>query len=159
MSDPRPARRDLDSVDLTLIAMLQKDGRTSFTALAKAVDLSEGAIRQRVQRLLREDAMQIVAVTDPRTVNLQRQAMIAVTTDGDARKVAAALSELPDAHYVVVTAGSVDVLCEVICRDDDHLLQMINEQIRPIPGVRSTETLVYLDLTKQTYAWGTLPRR
>ena len=148
--------RGLDAVDRSLISLLQQDGRTSFTTLAKAVGLSEGAVRQRVQRLLRDGTMQIVAVTDPLDVDLARQAMVGIRVDGDLHVVAAELSALPDVHYVVLFAGSFDLLVEVICRDDQHLLEVLNDSIRPIPGIASTETFVYLKLAKQTYAWGTI---
>ena len=62
---------------------------------------------------------------------------------------------MDEVAYVVITAGSFDVLAEVVCEDDRHLLHVLNERIRPIEGVRSTETFVYLELTKQTYTWGT----
>lgn len=150
--------RGLDNTDRTLIALLQVDGRASFTALAKAVGLSEGAVRQRVQRLLRDETMQIVAVTDPTNVGLARQAMVGIRVQGDPRSVSDQLSGLPDVHYVVLTAGTYDLLAEVACRDDEHLLSVLNDDIRPIPGVISTETLVYLKLAKQTYAWGSLSR-
>ena len=55
---------------------------------------------------------------------------------------------------MVVTAGSFDLLCEVVCEDDDALLELVNDKIRVIPGVRETETFVYMRLVKQTYAWG-----
>ncbi|AUI62318.1 Lrp/AsnC family transcriptional regulator [Amycolatopsis sp. BJA-103] len=150
--------RGLDNTDRTLIALLQVDGRASFTALAKAVGLSEGAVRQRVQRLLRDETMQIVAVTDPANVGLGRQAMVGIRVQGDPRAVSDQLSGLPDVHYVVLTAGSFDLLAEIACRDDEHLLSVLNDDIRPIPGVVSTETLIYLKLAKQTYAWGNLTR-
>ncbi|HEY2204628.1 MAG TPA: Lrp/AsnC family transcriptional regulator [Pseudonocardia sp.] len=150
------APRGLDSVDRSLIALLQRDGRTSFTTLAKAVGLSEGAVRQRVQRLLRDGTMQIVAVTDPLDVDLARQAMVGIRVNGDLHRVAAELAELTDVHYVVLCAGSFDLLVEVICRDDQHLLEVLNDKIRPIEGILSTETFMYLKLAKQTYAWGSL---
>lgn len=150
------APRGLDSVDRSLVALLQRDGRTSFTTLAKSVGLSEGAVRQRVQRLLRDGTMQIVAVTDPLDVDLARQAMVGIRVNGDLHRIADALSALADVHYVVLCAGSFDLLVEVICRDDEHLLEVINDHIRRIEGIASTETFVYLKLAKQTYAWGTL---
>jgi Lrp/AsnC family transcriptional regulator for asnA, asnC and gidA len=149
--------RTLDNTDRSLIALLQKDGRASFTALAKAVGLSEGAVRQRVQRLLRDDLMQIVAVTDPVNVDLMRQAMVGISVDGaDPREVADKLSELPHVHYVVLCAGRYDLLAELVCRDDDHMLEVLGEEIRQIPGVSGTELFVYLKLAKQNYAWGRL---
>lgn len=148
--------RGLDSTDRTLITLLQQDGRASFTALAKAVGLSEGAVRQRVQRLLRDDLMQIVAVTDPANVDLNRQAMVGISVEGDPREVADRLSALPHVHYVVLCAGRYDLLAELVCRDDDHLLQVLGEDIRTIQGVAATELFVYLKLAKQNYAWGQL---
>lgn len=150
--------RGLDAVDRSLISLLQEDGRTSFTTLAKEVGLSEGAVRQRVQRLLRDGTMQIVAVTDPLDVDLARQAMVGIRVNGDLHVVAAELAKLPQVCYIVLCAGSFDLLVEVICRDDEHLLELLNDSIRRIDGIASTETFVYLKLAKQTYAWGNITR-
>jgi Lrp/AsnC family transcriptional regulator for asnA, asnC and gidA len=98
--------------------------------------------------------MQIVAVTDPLTLGFRRQAMIGLKCDGDLEKVADALAAMDEIDYVVITAGSFDLLLEVVCEDDDHLLEILS-QVRGVPSVRSTETLVYLKLVKQTYTWGT----
>ena len=146
--------RLLDAVDKQLCALLQTDGRASYAALAKAVGLSEAAVRQRVQRLLDEGTVQIVGVTDPHRMGFDRWAMIGVSVDGDVRAVADALAAVDAIDYVVLTAGSFDVLAEVVCVDDDALLALLNDTIRAIPGVRATETFVYLRLTKQTYSWG-----
>jgi Lrp/AsnC family transcriptional regulator for asnA, asnC and gidA len=145
----------LDDVSKRIIEELQQDGRRSYAALAKSVGLSEAAVRQRVQRLLDSGVMQIVAVTDPTTVGFARQAMIGIRADGDIREIAERLSALPELEYVVVCAGSFDLLVELVCEDDEHLLQLLNESVRTVPGVRETETFVYLRLIKQTYGWGT----
>jgi Lrp/AsnC family transcriptional regulator for asnA, asnC and gidA len=145
----------LDDVSLQIIRELQADGRRPFTTIAKTVGLSEAAVRQRVQRLLDAGVMQIVAVTDPLRVGLHRQAMLGVTVDGDVRDIAAKLAASNEIDYVVVCSGTYDILVELTARDDEHLLDVINSQIRSIPGVRSTETFVYLRLEKQTYTWGT----
>jgi len=151
-------RRDpglLDDLNKAIVEQLQADGRRSYAAIAHAVGLSEAAVRQRVQRLLEAGVMQIVAVTDPLQVGFARQAMIGVNADGDLRDVADKLSGLPEVDYVVITAGSFDILLEVVCEDDEHLLALLNDSIRSVPGVRDTETFVYLRLAKQTYTWGT----
>jgi len=119
------------------------------------VGLSEAAVRQRVQRLIESGVLQIVAVTDPMQVGLFRQAMVGVRVEGDLDEVADRIAQMPEADYVVVTAGSFDLLVEVFVEDDDHLLEVISKQIRAIPEVRSTESFVYLKLRKQTYQWGT----
>jgi Lrp/AsnC family transcriptional regulator for asnA, asnC and gidA len=143
-----------DDISKQIIEQLQEDGRRSYAAIGKAVGLSEAAVRQRVQRLQDAGVMQIVAVTDPLTLGFRRQAMIAIKTDGDLEKVADQLSEIDEIDYVVISAGSFDVLAEVVCEDDDHLLEILS-QVRGVPSVTSTETFVYLKLRKQTYSWGT----
>lgn len=145
----------LDEVNKRIIEQLQRDGRMSYAALAKVVGLSEAAVRQRVQRLLDSDVMQIVAVTDPLTLGFARQVMVGLKVEGDMRSVADALAKIPEVDYVVICAGAYDLLAELVCTDDDHLLALLNDKIRAIPGVRATETFTYLRLYKQTYAWGT----
>ena len=151
----RDASSMLDDVNKAIITQLQSDGRRSYAAIATAVGLSEAAVRQRVQRLLDAGVMQVVAVTDPMQVGFARQAMIGVNAEGDLRDVADKLSALPEVDYVVITAGSFDILVEVVCEDDEHLLSLLNDSIRSVPGVQNTETFVYLRLAKQTYTWGT----
>jgi Lrp/AsnC family transcriptional regulator for asnA, asnC and gidA len=143
-----------DDVSKAIIEQLQEDGRRPYAAIGKAVGLSEAAVRQRVQKLVDSGVMQIVAVTDPMQVGFHRQAMVAISATGDIESIAKRLSAVPEVVYLVVIAGSFDVLAEIVVTDDDHLLELINEQIRTIPGVLRTETFLYLKLTKQTYNWG-----
>jgi Lrp/AsnC family transcriptional regulator, regulator for asnA, asnC and gidA len=145
----------LDDVSRRIVEQLQEDGRRSFVTIARTVGLSEAAVRQRVQKLIDADVMQIVAVTDPLQVGFSRQAMIGVRVSGDVAHVAGALCERPEVSYVVTTAGSFDLLVEVVCEDDDHLLELLMSHIRGLEGVTSTETFVYLKLNKQHYNWGT----
>jgi Lrp/AsnC family transcriptional regulator for asnA, asnC and gidA len=145
----------LDDVNKLIIEQLQRDGRMSYAALAKTVGLSEAAVRQRVQRLLDTGVMQIVAVTDPLMLGFARQVMIGIKVTGDLRSAADAIAAIPEVDYVVICAGGYDLLVELVCTDDDHLLRLLNDTIRTVPGVTATETFVYLKLTKQTYAWGT----
>lgn len=144
----------LDATAKRIIELLQEDGRISYAAIAKAVGLSEAAARARVQKLLDSEVMQVVAVTDPTQVGFTRQAMIGVRTEGDPMKVGDRLAQVPEVDYVVTTAGSFDLLVEVVCEDDPHLLDVIR-QVRELEGVVSSETFVYLKLNKQHYNWGT----
>jgi Lrp/AsnC family transcriptional regulator, regulator for asnA, asnC and gidA len=150
-----PPVAGLDDVSKAIIEQLQEDGRRPYATIARAVGLSEAAVRQRVQRLLEAGVMQIVAVTDPLRLGFARQAMIGINADGDLRSVAAQVAAVAEVDYVVICAGSFDLLAELVCQDDEHLLTIISERIRSVPGVRSTETFVYLRLEKQTYSWGT----
>ncbi len=145
----------LDDLSKRIIEQLQEDGRRPYAAIGKAVGLSEAAVRQRVQRLLDAGVMQIVAVTDPLQVGFSRQAMIGVRAEGVLTEVADRLADMAEVDYVVITAGSFDILVEAVCEDDDALLELISSKIRAIEGVRATETFVYLKLRKQLYNWGT----
>lgn len=151
----RPKQITLDEVSKGIVEQLQKDGRRSYAEIGKAVGLSEAAVRQRVQKLTEAGVMQIVAVTDPMQLGFYRQAMIGLKVTGDTLKVAEELGRIPAIDYVVLTAGSFDILAEVVCESDEDLIELLNRRIRGIDGVLSTETFVYLKLHKQFYNWGT----
>jgi Lrp/AsnC family transcriptional regulator, regulator for asnA, asnC and gidA len=144
----------LDEISKRIIEQLQQDGRRSYAAIGKAVGLSEAAVRQRVQRLTDNGVMQIVAVTDPMMLGFHRQTMIGIKCEGDLERVADHLAGMDEIDYVVITSGSFDLLVEVVCEDDDQLLEILS-RVRMAPTVTSTETFVYLKLRKQTYSWGT----
>ena len=144
----------LDETSKRIVEQLQQDGRRSYAAIGKAVGLSEAAVRQRVQRLTDNGVMQIVAVTDPMMLGFHRQTMIGIKCEGDLERVADHLAGMDEIDYVVITSGSFDLLVEVVCEDDDQLLEILS-RVRMAPTVTSTETFVYLKLRKQTYSWGT----
>ena len=153
-----PARRApvalLDEVGKGILRELQEDGRRSYTAIAAAVGLSEAAVRQRVKALVDGGVLQIVAVADPITLGFGVMATIGVTVVGDARAAADTLSEIDEVDYCVLTSGRYDLQLEVVCRDNEHLLSVINDRIRPVEGVRETETSICLRVHKQTYNYG-----
>ena len=68
---------------------------------------------------------------------------------------ASLIGNLARIPLVVLTAGSFDILVEVVTENDDDLIALLNTEIRALPGVQSTETFVYLKLVKQQYNWGT----
>lgn len=145
----------LDEVAKSIIQQLQSDGRKSYAEIGKAIGLSEPAVRQRVQKLTESGVMQVVAVTDPLQMGFNRQAMIGIRTNGDSRSLVDLLTEMPEVDYVVLTAGSFDILVEVVCENDEELIELLHSKIRMLPGVVETETFVYLKLHKQLYNWGT----
>lgn len=145
----------LDEVGKRIVELLQTDGRRSYASVGADVGLSEAAVRQRVQKLIEAGVMEIVAVTDPLQLGFHRQAMVGLKVVGDLTAAAEALTAMDEVTYVVTTAGSFDILAEVVCEDDAHLLDVIATEIRTLPGVLATETFVYLQLNKQHYNWGT----
>jgi Lrp/AsnC family transcriptional regulator for asnA, asnC and gidA len=147
-------RNHLDEVSKAIIEQLQQDGRRSYAAIGKVVGLSEAAVRQRVQRLIESGVMQVVAVTDPTELGFSRQAMIGVRASGDLEPLADAIAAMDEVDYVVIVAGSFDLMIEVVAESDEHLLEIVSKRIRSLEPVTSTETFVYLKLRKQTYSWG-----
>jgi Lrp/AsnC family transcriptional regulator for asnA, asnC and gidA len=143
-----------DDVSKKIIEQLQEDGRRAYATIGKAIGLSEAAVRQRVQKLVDTGVMQIVAVTDPTQIGFARQALIAISVSGAVEAVAEELSKIDEVDYIVITAGSFDLMAEVVVEDDAHLLDLVSSRIRAIPGVLRTETFLYLKLVKQTYNWG-----
>ncbi|MEL0199875.1 MAG: Lrp/AsnC family transcriptional regulator, partial [Aquiluna sp.] len=133
----RTRQSQLDEISKQIVEQLQHDGRKSYAEIGKVVGLSEAAVRQRVQKLTESGVMQIVAVTDPLRLGFSRQAMIGIKCVGDVTEVAEALSTLPSVDYVVLTAGSFDLMVEVVCEDDDHLIALLNQRIRTLPQVTS----------------------
>jgi Lrp/AsnC family transcriptional regulator for asnA, asnC and gidA len=152
---PRAKSAPLDETAKSIIQQLQSDGRRSYSDIGKAIGLSEAAVRQRVQKLTDSGILQIVAVTDPLQMGFNRQAMIGIRTNGDSRGLVEKLTEMREIDYVVLTAGSFDILVEVVCEDDEELIELLHSKIRTLPGVVETETFVYLKLHKQLYNWGT----
>ena len=156
---PRPSGRSGDEVselDKRIIEHLQQDGRRPFTQIAAELGVSEAAVRARTNRLVERGILQVVGVTDPLKLGFQQMAMIGIRCEADQlMSVAAAVAEFPEVSYVVITAGTYDILIETVCEDNDGLLRFLAERLRTIDGVRETETFVYLRLIKQSYQWGT----
>jgi Lrp/AsnC family transcriptional regulator for asnA, asnC and gidA len=147
------ARVPLDATDRSIIRELQADGRISYADLAPRVGLSPPATRQRVQRLVDSELLQVVAVTDPLKLGLPVMALVGITVGGDVRAVADRVSELDRVIYVVLTSGSFDLFAEVVCADMDELFSVVNDHIRSIEGVRTSESFVYFDIHTHRFTW------
>lgn len=147
---------EVSDLDKRIIEHLQQDGRRPFTQIAAELGVSEAAVRARTNRLVERGILQVVGVTDPLKLGFQQQAMIGVRCERDRLlQVSEAVSAFPEVDYVVITAGTFDLLIEVVCENNEALLHFLTEKLRAVDGVRETETFVYLRMVKQTYQWGT----
>jgi Lrp/AsnC family transcriptional regulator for asnA, asnC and gidA len=144
----------IDDLSRQIIDELQKNGRRPYAAIAQDTGLSEAAVRQRVRRMIDTHVMQIVAVVNPLALGLARMALIGIKAEGDLREVAANLALIDQVDYVVLCAGSFDILVELLCESDEHLLSLVNDSIRVVPGVRSAEMFPYLRIVKESYGSG-----
>jgi Lrp/AsnC family transcriptional regulator for asnA, asnC and gidA len=146
--------RSLDATDRAIIEALPENGRTSLRGVATRIGVAEGTVRARYARLVEDGILQVTGVTNPLGLGFEAMAMIGIKTTGSPEPVADTIAGWEEASYVVVTAGSFDLLVEVICVDRRHLLELTT-RVRATPGVATTETFLYLDLAKQVFAWGT----
>jgi Lrp/AsnC family transcriptional regulator for asnA, asnC and gidA len=144
----------LDEIDRRLIDALQHDGRASYADLAELVTLSPAATRLRVQRLLDTGVVKIVGVTDPLALGYPVMAALGVRVERNVRDVADRIADIAGVIYVVFTSGSFDLLVEVLCEDSARLLNVIDDEIRAIDGVRSVESFTYFGIHTHRFVWG-----
>ena len=153
------SRIELDVIDRGIVRALQADGRRPFTRIARELGISEAAVRQRVGRLESTGTMQVVAVADPMALGYRTIAMLGVTVDPARRQaVADHLGGLDQVSYVVLVAGSFDLLVEVVCEDSEQLLAFLSGPLAEVEGVRAVESFVYLRLVKEAYTWSLAER-
>ena len=152
-SGRRPA---LDDLDKAIIRCLQLDGRRPYAQIGRELKVPEATVRQRAERLISRGVVQVVGVTDPLAMGFQQPALIGLKVDAaKLEEIAARIAELDQVTYLVVTAGRFDLMCEVVCADNEHLMRVLTEDLARIPGIRSTETMVELRFVKESYQWGT----
>ncbi len=144
----------MDKIDLIILNTLQKDGRTPFTQIAKAVGVAESTIRSRYASLVERGILRTIAVIDPFAVGYNSPAMVGISVEpGMNGAVAEALKQMPEVSHLVLTMGGYDLMVEVFCRDRVHLTEVITDLIQNIPGVQDTETLVIGKIFKLSYLW------
>jgi Lrp/AsnC family transcriptional regulator for asnA, asnC and gidA len=147
--------QDLDRLDRSIIAALQVDGRRAYSRIADEVGVSESVIRYRVRRLEDAGILQIVGIADPRRIGFDLMALVGVKgTAGMLDHICEQLSTLPEASYVIITAGSFDLFVEVLCRDTAHFAEVLTGKIRAIDGVVDTQSFLVLQIRKMSYGWG-----
>jgi Lrp/AsnC family transcriptional regulator for asnA, asnC and gidA len=142
----------MDKIDLDIIAILQSDGRTPFTDIARDLDISEGTVRNRVTRLVDAGVLQVVGLIDPNRFGYEAPAMIGVSVQPPLlEKVAETVAEFPEVSYLIMVSGGFDLFVEVLCKDLDHLASFLNEKLLRVPGITDTQTFITLRTYKLAY--------
>lgn len=142
----------MDSIDLAILKQLQHDGRKPNTEIAKALNISEGTVRNRLAKLLEDGVVQVVGLVDPLQLGYDAPAMIGVSVEGaDLESVAAAIAAHPEVSYLVLVSGEYDLIVEVMCRDREHLAEFLNQRLRKTSGVQRTRTFMILGTYKMAY--------
>jgi Lrp/AsnC family transcriptional regulator for asnA, asnC and gidA len=142
----------IDDTSRRILEILQRDGRCPNTVIGRAVGISEAAVRARIHALTEAGVLQIVGLTDPSNMGFGVIAMIGVQANSDLNRIAELVSGWQETTYVVISAGSFDLLIEVVCKDNADLLGLV-ERLRAVDGVRTSETFIYISRHKLNYAW------
>lgn len=144
------AKNGIDEIDQRIIEALQQDGRRPFTKIAADLGISEASVRQRVSHLITTKVMQVVAVTNPVKLGFSTASMLGIRVSGNRLlEVAQEIAEFDEVIYLILCAGSFDMLAEVVCRDNDHFLVFLTEKLYKVDGVQQVETYSYLRVIKQ----------
>jgi Lrp/AsnC family transcriptional regulator for asnA, asnC and gidA len=146
---------ELDVVDRCVIALLQVDGRLSFAEISRYLALPEPTIRRRINRLLDEEAMQIVAVPNPHKIGYSIHAIIGQRVQpGKVKEVVARLKPLRQVRYIGITAGASDIVIEALFRNNEEFRDFLTETLGGVDGLIGTQTSYVLEVAKRSYKVG-----
>jgi len=143
MPDQNPP---MDELDFTIITQLQDDGRRSYTDIAKALDVSIGTIRNRITRMVEDGIVRFICRPDAYKVGFHTPANIKVSIRPSLLidEAAKAIAKFPEVYYLALMAGEFDLDIDVMCRDQEHLANLVNDRLHKIQGVDTTSTSVIL---------------
>ncbi len=145
----------LDDLDRQIISILQYDGRMPFTTIAAELGTTEGTVRRRVKQLTENGKMQIVAIVEAHNMGWDEAAMIGISVQANLiSSVADEIAKLPEVSYLFQAAGEYDLMAEVYCRDREHFVSFLNDQLHQIKGIENTESFMMLKMHKLSYRWG-----
>ena len=142
----------MDEIDLKLLSILQRDGRTPYTEMAKELDISEGTVRNRVTRLQEQNIVQVVGLVDPYQLGFDAPAMIGVSVEPSKLESAIKqIADFPEVSYLIMVSGEFDLIVEVMCRNRDSLAFFLNQRLRQVPGITRSQTNLILHTFKMAY--------
>ena len=145
-----------DQIDCQMIELLQKDGRIPNTDIAKEIGISEATVRSRLNRLIEEGYIQIVAVSNPIKLGFKIVGVLRIKVDiTKIEKVTKELSKIKSIWFVVNATGDSDIYTEFVARSLDELNDIIFNKVYKIDGIVRTETSLILKYIKRRYDWGT----
>lgn len=143
---------NFDPIDQKIIAALQEDGRMPFSQIAERLNVSPGMVRIRYNKLVELGCLKVAAITNPLRLGYTSMAFIGIRVDGaKMMSIAEKIAQLDEVIYLVATSGAYDIMAEVICRDQNHLLKFLTDKLYAIDGVRESETFIHLKIVKEVY--------
>lgn len=148
----------LDALDHKIIAVLQENARLTNAEVAAQVSSSEPTVRRRVDRLLQNQVIKIVAVAPPFALGYHVVAILGIQIDhSHLDEIQEALQKMPEIRFAGITLGSYDVVAEVWFHSNTELLAFLHERLSQIPGIQRIESLQAVKMIKYAYDWGFQP--
>lgn len=146
----------LDRTDCAIIKLLQVDGRMSNIEIATKLSISESTVRTRISRLLKEEFIQIVAVSDPMKLGFGVIGSIQIDTNiNRVGHITKELEKLKPIWFIVHATGGSDIYTEFVVKSLDELNELLTEKISKIDGIIRTKTSIIIKFIKRNYQWGT----
>ena len=146
---------EIDKTDLKIVNLLLEDGRKSASEIARQIgEVSERAVRYRIERMIEEDVIRLSAVVRPEALGLPIRADVWLEVESDRiREVAQKMAEYENVTYVACSIGENDISIQVVAKDTDEVYRFVTETIRKVPGVRRTTTSIVPLILKDVYQW------
>lgn len=139
---------ELDSIDRKLIEVLKIDGRESLAQIGSLVGLTGDTVKDRLDRLTRDGVIKVTCSVDPKVLGFTSIALLGIKVTGKAEAIASELSKIPEFDFVCCVSGEYDILVEAVCRDDLHLLHVVDEYLRARHDVSGVSSHNYLAVVK-----------
>ncbi len=146
---------EIDKIDLKIVNLLLEDGRKSASEIARQIgEVSERAVRYRIERMIEEDVVRISAVVRPEAFGLPIRADVWLEVESDRiRDVAQIMAGCENVTYVACSIGENDISIQVVAKDTDEVYRFVTETVRKVPGVRRTTTSIVPLILKDVYQW------
>jgi len=153
-TEARAVHIDLDETDQAIIALLRRDGRMSYRAMARELEIGENTVRSRVRRMEESDVMRVVAVTDIEAAGYGMLLAIGVQVEGRSPEaVARDMAQIHEVFSVNVVVGAQDIEILVVAEDRAALNELISGKLGVMPGVRRLTPSLALDVLKNQPDW------
>ncbi|KGA96524.1 transcriptional regulator [Alkalihalobacillus alcalophilus ATCC 27647 = CGMCC 1.3604] len=144
----------IDSLDTSILKLLQENGKRSYTEMAKMLEVSEGTIRTRVNRMLNDKIFEFIIHMDPNKIGLQVQAIIGIATKlGYQEQVANRLNQCKEVRFVGVFSGRHDLILQAYFKNNEALVDFVNEELAQLEGIDTVDVSIELKQYKDSFSY------
>ena len=144
----------LDDIDLAILGFLQENGKRSYTEIAKLLHVSEGTVRTRINRMLKDGVFEFIIHMDPNKIGLNVQAIIGISTKlGQQEQIARTLNGFQEVRFVGAFSGQHDLILQAYFKNNDELVHFVNKELAKMEGIISVDVSIELKQYKDTFSY------